>query len=126
MIGRSIYEILSSSPAITALVGNRIGPIKSEQAANFPCLYYATDNIAPIRCRRSGGQYEGTVEISMLARTPAEIDQLTGVVRLILDNSRHTTADYYLNIDAGTSAPDDEEDAIFYRRLDFSVSVQRR
>lgn len=126
MIGKSIREILSADSGVTAIVGTRISPVKSSQAEAFPCLFYGTDNIAPIRCRSGAGQYDGTVEISLMGRTGTQIDDLTTAVRLSMDDRKYETTDYFLTIDPGVSGPDDEEAGIYYRRLDFTVYAQRR
>ena len=125
MIGKSLRTILLTSEAITALVGDRITPVKSEQAKAFPCLFYGTDNLTGIPCRSGGGSYIGTVEISIMAGSPNQIDELTGEVRALLDDKELAAAGYAISFDVGVTGPDDEEEQVYYRRLDCQVLASR-
>lgn len=107
------------------MVGERITPIRAGQAEGFPAVYYATDNVAPISCRHAGQNYSGTLEVSLMAITALELDDLTSLIRQAIDGYSGSSAGYVIDIDPGQSGPDDQEDTVYYRRLDFPISAYR-
>ncbi|CCH54484.1 hypothetical protein BN8_03659 [Fibrisoma limi BUZ 3] len=128
MIGSVIRTLLINTPAVAALIGDRMKAIKFAQAEDLPALMYSTDNLQPLACRNGGGVYYGTLELSLLAKRYAEIEQLLTVIRLVLDNFSGVVDGWSLSIEAGIEGPDDEDIELqaYYKRIDFFITAERQ
>jgi Protein of unknown function (DUF3168) len=111
---RAVHDLLSATPAVTALVDVRIYPVQTEQDAPNPKLMYSL-NDAGSRARLSSvrtlNQIDFRVEIH--ADDDADRDAIAGAVKTALDGYRGGRFQYCFF----TSESDDE--------VDDRVSVQQ-
>ena len=56
LIGKLIYERLSSNPELKEYVNDKIFPLIAEQETTFPYIAFSTDSITPYYTK--GGNYE--------------------------------------------------------------------
>ena len=126
MIGPALVALLLSNTTIATLVtAARITPARFEQGAALPCLFYSTDNIRPLNCRAGRGIYTGTLEISILAKSYADVTALIWAIRQTLDGKTTTSAAISLTLEPGTERPDESlsDNSAYYKQLDFPVYV---
>jgi hypothetical protein len=89
--GKAIYGRLSTVDAVSALVGNRIEPLESGQAREYPRIAYDPDD-----AERPGGYTSGSgitftdVSVYCVARTYAGAVALATAVRDAMDRQTGT------------------------------------
>lgn len=127
MIGKVLRARLIASADIAGIVSDNISPVRFAEGQPIPAILYSTDDMAPISCRSAGNEYEGTVEIGLLATDYRQIDELIAAVRGALDNAAFTLAGWTLSFNSGTEGPDDQDELTdaYYKRLDFTVSATK-
>lgn len=125
----ALHSRLSSSPAVTALVADRITPGRRDQGAAFPAIVYHL--ISAPRSRTLAGDtslIKARVQIDCWGRTEDEADQTAKAVKAALEGARFTHGSVRVNgiflidenDDGGVTAPDNP----FRSRLDFRVHHQ--
>lgn len=117
--GKLLYDLLLAAPAVVALAGNRIYPVRLAQGAALPAIAYQLISDAPTGAAR-GCVLPGAprVQISLFARAYEDLEALDAAVRGALDGAE--TPAYRLHFLNGF---DQFEDAstVFYRPTDYRV-----
>jgi hypothetical protein len=82
MIQEEVFQILSSSLAIRAIVGSRIYPIKLPQGSLVPALVYSVEDISPIASLSGeSGIDNSTIEIVCWSADYKTAHELAACVR---------------------------------------------
>lgn len=128
MIGRAITALLTTNTAFNALVpASRVAPVRFEQGAAFPAVYYGTDGITRLNCRACLNMFSGTLEIGIMTNTYTEMENVEEELRAILDGFDGIAGGFSLAIEPGVNGPDDEfpELQSLYKRIDFPVNATK-
>ena len=93
-VGRYLYAKLTSTSAVTALVGTRIYPVFMPQNAAYPCIVYMVENAPLDPSKTSIGTHDMakvTLHIWMEAREGQDaydvLDSVDAAVRTALDGA---------------------------------------
>lgn len=96
-VGRYLYNKLTSTSAVTALVGTRIYPVFMPQNAAYPCIVYMVDNKPLDPSKTSAGNHDTavvTLHIWQEAREGQDaydvLDSIDAAVRAALDAASGT------------------------------------
>ena len=121
---KAIVALLLADSAVSALVGERIRPVKFNQGQSFPMLEYSTDGVRKLDCRDPGDTYYGTVSIGILATDYAQLFDCTEAVRTCLDDFEGEVVGWSISIESGVEneEAEDQELGAYYKRLDFDCS----
>lgn len=111
-----VYDTLKANPELMQLVGGRVYPLRVAQTAALPALAYQQVSDTERRLRGCNLPDSGLVQVTVYAKSYAEIEAVSRAIRLALaaneaieyDNSRDLHDDV-----AGT----------YYRPLDFRVET---
>ncbi|MBD2705613.1 hypothetical protein IC229_33705 [Spirosoma sp. BT702] len=127
MIGVPIRALALEQAGITDLVAERISSIRFVQSDELPAIMYSTDDMKPVACRSSHNEYEGRVELSILATHPQQIEDLITALRLTFDRFEGISAGWHLRFSNGTEGPDDQDEDLkaYYKRIDYNVHAQK-
>ncbi len=82
-----VYDLLTGSEAVTALVGLKIYPGLIPQNTTMPAVSYeliSSVDIPPINAQASGVILRSRVQVSVLARTYAEVKTIQEAIRRAL------------------------------------------
>ena len=82
-----VYDLLTGSEAVTALVGLKIYPGLIPQNTPMPAVSYeliSSVDIAPINAQAGGVILRSRVQVSVLARTYAEVKTIQEAIRRAL------------------------------------------
>ena len=87
MIEQGFYSLLSTTPAVTAIAGDRVYFNVRPQNERRPCLILTRVSTGFFRTFKSrSGSIRGSVQIDALAPTYGVAKELTKAVRDVLDN----------------------------------------
>jgi hypothetical protein len=81
-----IPQTLLADASVTALVGNRVKPVGSNQGDAFPYVTFQAVSDVPQRCREGIAVETVRVQVSAFATTYGAVQQLYQAVRAALDN----------------------------------------
>ena len=84
---RVVYDLLTGSEAVTALVGLKIYPGLIPQNTTMPAVSYeliSSVDIPPINAQAGGVILRSRVQVSVLARTYAEVKTIQEAIRRAL------------------------------------------
>jgi hypothetical protein len=82
-----IADTLLASTAVTALVGNRIKPVGSNQGERLPYIVFQTVSDVPERCREGIHTEASRVQVTAYGKTYRECDSIYRAVRTALDGA---------------------------------------
>ena len=85
LIGKLIYERLSSNPELKEYVNDKIFPLIAEQETTFPYIAFSKDSITPYYTK--GGNYEDTVSVQIIVASTDYLESLNiaNIVRKIFE-----------------------------------------
>lgn len=86
MITPAFIQKLKNTPAISALVADRISPNIIKPGTAYPAIYVFSDRMEKQGCFDPNGAKEGTVEIGVFAKTYSEAYGLMQEIRTTLDD----------------------------------------
>lgn len=111
-----INTLLSSSVALTALVGTKIYPGRIPQNTIMPAISYELVSgveIAPINAQAGGVLLRSRVQVTVLARTYAEVKTIQEVVRgTLLFKSGLIAGVQVIGITRELIGPDERDDEL--------------
>lgn len=111
-----INTLLSSSVALTALVGTKIYPGRIPQNTIMPAISYelvSSVEIAPINAQAGGVLLRSRVQVTVLARTYAEVKTIQEAVRsTLLFKSGLIAGVQVIGITRELIGPDDRDDEL--------------
>ena len=85
-IGKSIYNILSNTGNVSALVGTRIFPNVAPQTTAFPFIIYDVTGVEPTNTKDGVSTLDtNDVMISVYSNTYSEASSLAQLVRISMD-----------------------------------------
>ena len=85
-IGKSIYNILSTTGNVSALVGTRIFPNVAPQTTAFPFIIYDVTGVEPTNTKDGVSTLDtNDVMISVYSNTYSEASSLAQLVRIAMD-----------------------------------------
>ena len=85
-IGKSIYNILSTTGNVSALVGTRIFPNVAPQTTAFPFIIYDVTGVEPTNTKDGVSTLDtNNVMISVYSNTYSEASSLAQLVRIAMD-----------------------------------------
>jgi len=85
-IGKSIYNILSNTGNVSALVGTRIFPNVAPQTTAFPFIIYDVTGVEPTNTKDGVSTLDtNDVMISVYSNTYSEASSLAQLVRIAMD-----------------------------------------
>lgn len=119
MIEKAIFAILNGAPALSALVADRIYPLRAPQNAEAPFITYR--RISGPRLRSIGGasgQANPRFQIDVFAASYASSKDAGTEVRLALDNFRGTAAGVVIrscSLDSDRDLIDPDAEPTLYR-----------
>jgi len=91
--GKAIYSILTSTSAVSAIVGTRIYPQIAAQGAAFPFVVYVLQDTSPSDTKSGVSTLdEVRYDIVVASETYAEASDLTNKIRTALDRYTGTVA----------------------------------
>lgn len=127
MIGEALYDLLSTNPAIIAMVGNRVSSISFREAEVLPGLNYNTRSVVSVPCRNPGQDKTGILEIGMLAGNEVELERLSDTVTSALDRYQGVHLGYALYIEANDNDFDENVEDLnsFYKALQFDFTASK-
>ena len=128
MIGPALYSILSTTGAVTALIGARVYPNIVPQKKNLPCAYYVTDNVEPMACRTPNGAFTGSFEVVAMSDSYDKTRQIIAAVRTALDGYDGLAAGFSFRvIGGGIELPDEYDETLtaHIKSLQFQVLGQK-
>ncbi len=82
-----VYTLLSGSPAVTALVANRVYPGRVPQNSAMPVISYqlvSSVEVLPINAAAGGTLLRSRVQVTVMARTYTEVKAVQEAVRQAL------------------------------------------
>lgn len=87
---KTVRDILVGNAAVTALVGQRVSPIESEQGEAFPCVTLLVNSVDPANTLRGWANLDQChVQVSAWAYTYAAALEVANVCRTALQNAGH-------------------------------------
>ena len=126
---KALYSILSTTGAITQLVGDAIYPVQLEQSANLPAITY--QQISGPRAHEVDGPMgwvESRYQITMWAATYLAACDVANAVRVAIDGYSGTVAsldiDHIFVVDEGDVSAlfaEDVELDIYGKRIDAMI-----
>jgi hypothetical protein len=128
-IGKSIYNILSTTTAINNLVGTRIFPNVAAQSEAFPFIIYDVQNDSPEDTKDGVANLDITnMMVSSYSDSYAEATKLGNYIRDALDRYSGTNSGVVINtivFDGYNDAFDDMSgsDGIYRKSLDFKIRI---
>lgn len=85
-IGKSIYNILSTTGSVSALVGTRIFPNVAPQTTAFPFIIYDVTGVQPTNTKDGVSTLDtNDVMISVYSETYSQASSLALLVRIAMD-----------------------------------------
>jgi hypothetical protein len=91
--GKAIYSILTSTSAVSAIVGTRVYPQIAAQEAAFPFVVYVLQNVDPSDTKSGVSTLdEVRYDIIVASENYAQASDLTGKIRTALDRYSGTVA----------------------------------
>ena len=123
----AVYTLLINAPAVTAIVGTRVFPVRVSQSAAYPYIRYMRAAGARWRSTQGpSGKAQPLIQVDCYAATYAEVKTLANAVRQTLDGYRGTVAGVRVGSISLETDEDMEEDGpepIPYRvSMDFLVT----
>lgn len=82
-----VYTLLSQATAVTALVGNRIHPVRLPQNCQLPAAVYelvSSVDTPPIHAAAGGGITRSRVQVTVLARSYSQVKAVHEAMRKAL------------------------------------------
>ena len=120
-VGPLLHSLLRAAPDVAALVGTRVYPVRLAQGAALPAVAYQQVS-APAPRRTRGCVLPATprYQLSLFARTYAELDALDKAVQAALDGYEAPgVAIAYVN---GFDQHDDRSE-VYFRPTDYTVEL---
>lgn len=123
-----VYALLTGSQALTALVGSKIYPGLIPQNTPMPAVSYeliSSVDIAPINAQAGGVVLRSRVQVSVLARTYAEVKAIQEAVReALLFRSGLIAGVQVIAITRELVGPDerDDEAALYMQGVDYMLT----
>jgi hypothetical protein len=87
-----IPDTLLASPAITALIGNRVKPVGSNQDEVLPYITFQSISDVPTRCREGIALETIRVQVTAFAASFRQCQDLYVAIRTALDGASNATA----------------------------------
>ncbi len=85
MIVFDVKQHLENSPEVTALIGDRIYPVKLPQNPTYPAITYFQVSGSPIYTKQGRHGTRPRVQISCWAKSYTQVKQLAEKVKLAMD-----------------------------------------
>ena len=125
LIGKLIYERLSSNPELKEYVNNKIFPLIAEQETTFPYIAFSKDSITPSYTK--GGNYEDTVSVQIIVASTDYLESLNiaNIVRKIFEYRLYSCDELRITesrLSSVSEAYDDNANA-FIQRLIFNFKI---
>lgn len=125
LIGKLIYERLSSNPELKEYVNDKIFPLIAEQETTFPYIAFSKDNITPYYTK--GGNYEDTVSVQIIVASTDYLESLNiaNIVRHIFECRLYSCDELQITesrLSSVSEAYDDNANA-FIQRLIFNFKI---
>jgi len=128
MIATAIYARLTATTAVTALVSDRIYPVKAPQGCDMPYITFRLISQVPENTKDTSNQFDRyRVQIDCIGDDFDDVETLAYVVRNALDRSRGTWAGVTVNTmiydntnDLATDFQDDSEQ-VYGKAVDFII-----
>jgi hypothetical protein len=120
-----VYDLLTGSEAVTALVGLKIYPGLIPQNTTMPAVSYeliSSVDIPPINAQASGVILRSRVQVSALARTYAEVKTIQEAIRRALHLKSGLIAGVQVNAitrELIGSDERDDESGLYMQGVDF-------
>lgn len=90
----TVFAVLSVDAAVTAIVGDRMGPLMRPQSLTLPALTFQRIVTVPQNhLRGNGGLDSNLVQVDAFASTYAAAKALAAVVRTSLETAKHVLSD---------------------------------
>jgi len=85
-VGKAIYDILSNSAGVSALVGSRIYPELAQQKASRPYIVYKVHMIDPEDSKQRAARLDSVyVYLQVIGDSYAENSSITAAIRAAMD-----------------------------------------
>lgn len=128
MITEAFIDKLSSEPAVTALVGQRIYPNIIKSGAPLPAVYVFSDRMSKQGCYDSEGSKTGMVEIGVFAKNYLDAYDAMKVIREALDDFTGIVNNVGIAIMRGEETTDqyDEEKNTHIKVIEYEAIAQPR
>lgn len=125
LIGKLIYERLSSNPELKEYVNDKIFPLIAEQETTFPYIAFSKDSITPSYTK--GGNYEDTVSVQIIVASADYLESLNiaNIVRKIFEYRLYSCDELRITesrLSSVSEAYDDNANA-FIQRLIFNFKI---
>lgn len=125
LIGKLIYERLSSNPELKEYVNDKIFPLIAEQETTFPYIAFSKDSITPYYTK--GGNYEDTVSVQIIVASADYLESLNiaNIVRKIFECRLYSCDELQITeskLSSVSEAYDDNANA-FIQRLIFNFKI---
>lgn len=125
LIGKLIYERLSSNPELKEYVNDKIFPLIAEQETTFPYIAFSKDSITPYYTK--GGNYEDTVSVQIIVASADYLESLNiaNIVRKIFECRLYSCDELRITesrLSSVSEAYDDNANA-FIQRLIFNFKI---
>ena len=125
LIGKLIYERLSSSPELKKYIANKIFPLIAEQETTFPYVAFSKDSITPSYTK--GGNFEDTVSVQIIVASTDYLESLNiaNIVRKIFECRLYSCDELQITesrLSSVSEAYDDNANA-FIQRLIFNFKI---
>jgi hypothetical protein len=127
MIGKSLVALLLGTPAITSLIGDRL-TAASFEVGDYPCMFYNTDGIKSLPCRGSKNIKTGQLEVGIMARSMASLEDVASEVTTLLEHYDGVVEGIALVVDEAEPDFDDEVPDLgtYTRVIRFDVTCSKQ
>lgn len=128
MIGKAIYNLLSTNAGVSAIVGNKIFPVVIEQEKQPPAITYRLSGKSPNETKTAVSSLDRPqVEITAVSVKYEQLDDMAEKIRLAIDGKKgvfggvNITNSYYIDEEDDY----DQEARAYLRVLTFQIWIKR-
>lgn len=125
LIGKLVYEKLSTDSALHSYVNGRIFPLIAEMGTAFPYIAFSKDSISPAYTK--DGCYEDQVSVQIVVASVDYLQSLdiANVVRGIFEGKRYKSEELSISECRMTNVSEayDDNAGVFIQRLFFNFKV---
>lgn len=126
MITKAFIEKLLATPALTALVGDRIKPNVIKPGTPYPAIYVFSDRMEKQGCYDSEGAKEGVIEIGVYGKSYGEAYDVMQAIRASLDDFTGIIDNVGILIMSGREVADqyDEQGEIHLKVIEYDAIAE--
>jgi hypothetical protein len=122
-IGDAIRDILLSDSVVTALVSDKISPLKVAQTDTYPAIVYVTVSTVPTECWGDKSKLDQIrIQMSAFSKFYEQAFEIDQAVRNVLDQFDGEKQGYELYISyQGSRDLFDETGKVYHRAADYKI-----